>query len=173
MIDVALHEKFAPVSLSDIASRQQESLSYLEQIFSQLRRHDLVASVRGPGGGYRLNRNADAIMIADITGGAEDSPKRVKRQSNCASQGAAQDLRDSVDAKVLDFLQSVTSSSLALEQLAKGVKVQQKPSHNRDISNRVASDAIRIDVSNFVLPKGNLWLPISRMWPDGHESALG
>jgi Rrf2 family iron-sulfur cluster assembly transcriptional regulator len=82
MIDVALHEEFAPVSLTDIALRQQVSLSYLEQIFSLLRRNDLVASVRGQGGGYRLNRDADAIMVADIIGAVEDSPKSAKRQSN-------------------------------------------------------------------------------------------
>jgi Rrf2 family iron-sulfur cluster assembly transcriptional regulator len=152
IIDVALHEKFAPVSLTDIALRQQVSLSYLEQIFSLLRRHDLVASVRGPRGGYRLNRNADTIMVADIIGAVEAAPKGVKRQSTCASQSADQDLWNSVDGKVLDFLQSVTLSSLALEQLAKGGKVQQKPSHNPDISNRAASDAIRISASSSVLP---------------------
>jgi Rrf2 family iron-sulfur cluster assembly transcriptional regulator len=75
MIDVALHEKFAPVSRCDIALRQQVSLSYLEQIFSLLRRHDLVPSVRGPGSGYRLNRNADAIMVADSTALLKTRPK--------------------------------------------------------------------------------------------------
>jgi Rrf2 family iron-sulfur cluster assembly transcriptional regulator len=152
MIDVALHGKSAPVSLSDIALRQQVSLSYLEQIFSLLRRHDLVASVRGPRGGYRLNRNTGAITVADIIGAVEDAPKRVKRQSTFAWQGVAQDLWDSVDAKVIDLLQSVTLRRLVLDELDKGVKVQQIPSHYRDIPNRAASHAVRISVSNSVSP---------------------
>jgi Rrf2 family iron-sulfur cluster assembly transcriptional regulator len=152
MIEVALHETFAPVSLSDVALRQLVSLSYLEQIFSLLRRHDLVASVRGPRGGYRLNRNAGAITVADIVGAVEDVPKSVKRKSRAAWQGVAQDLWDSVDAKVIDLLQSVTLHSLALDQLDKGVKVQQVPSHYRDIPSRAASHAVRISASNSVLP---------------------
>ena len=117
MIDIALHENFAPVSLSDIALRQQVSLSYLEQIFSLLRHRDLVASVRGPGGGYRLNRSTDAISVADIIGAVEDTPRTVKTQPRSAVKDMAQDLWDSMDAKVYDFMQSVTLRSLVLEQL--------------------------------------------------------
>ncbi|MEE4302416.1 MAG: Rrf2 family transcriptional regulator, partial [Pseudomonadales bacterium] len=56
MLDLALHDRGAPVALADIAERQDISLAYLEQLFSRLRRAGLVASVRGPGGGYRLAR---------------------------------------------------------------------------------------------------------------------
>src|ERR1700749_4867832 len=55
-----------PVSLADIAKRQEISLSYLEQLFAKLRRGGLVKSVRGPGGGYRLNRPAGEVRISDI-----------------------------------------------------------------------------------------------------------
>ena len=54
MVDLARHAQAKPVSLSDIATRQEISLSYLEQLFARLRRAGLVKSVRGPGGGYRL-----------------------------------------------------------------------------------------------------------------------
>ena len=54
MVDLALHEEEAPISLTQISERQQISVAYLEQIFCKLRRAGLVASVRGPGGGYRL-----------------------------------------------------------------------------------------------------------------------
>ena len=56
MVDLARHAQAKPVSLSDIATRQEISLSYLEQLFARLRRAELVKSVRGPGGGYRLAR---------------------------------------------------------------------------------------------------------------------
>ena len=72
MIDVALREKLGPVPLSDIATRQQISLSYLEQMFSKLRHQGLVTSTRGPGGGYTLGHRADAITVADIIGAVED-----------------------------------------------------------------------------------------------------
>src|SRR4249919_3841798 len=67
MADLAGHEAEArPVSLADIAARQEISLSYLEQLFAKLRRGGLVTSVRGPGGGYRLSRPAREVRIADI-----------------------------------------------------------------------------------------------------------
>ncbi len=66
MMDIALHNKVGPVTLADISQCQGISLSYLEQLFSKLRRHGLVEGVRGPGGGYRLARKAGDISIADI-----------------------------------------------------------------------------------------------------------
>ena len=54
MLDVALHGARGPVTLAAISERQKISLSYLEQLFGKLRRRGLVASVRGPGGGYIL-----------------------------------------------------------------------------------------------------------------------
>lgn len=72
MIDLALRERAGPVALAQIASRQQISLSYLEQVFSRLRRAGLVASTRGPGGGYTLGRDVDAISVADILVAVED-----------------------------------------------------------------------------------------------------
>ncbi len=65
MLDLTLHAKDRPVSLADISERQSISLSYLEQLFSRLRRAELVSSVRGPGGGYRLARDTDGILCAD------------------------------------------------------------------------------------------------------------
>ena len=66
MLDLALHADSGPVSLADISGRQDISLSYLEQLFAKLRRCELVTSVRGPGGGYRLSREGDAIYVAQI-----------------------------------------------------------------------------------------------------------
>lgn len=66
MLDLALHGSNGPVSLADISGRQDISLSYLEQLFAKLRRNDLVTSVRGPGGGYRLSRLHGEIYVAQI-----------------------------------------------------------------------------------------------------------
>ncbi|TDG14909.1 Fe-S cluster assembly transcriptional regulator IscR [Seongchinamella unica] len=66
MLDLALHGSDGPVSLADISGRQDISLSYLEQLFAKLRRNDLVTSVRGPGGGYRLSRDMADIFVAEI-----------------------------------------------------------------------------------------------------------
>ena len=66
MLDLALHGEGRPVSLADISGRQDISLSYLEQLFAKLRRNDLVSSVRGPGGGYRLSRGGQEIFVAQI-----------------------------------------------------------------------------------------------------------
>jgi len=66
MVDLAQHGGGAPVSLGDIAERQEISLSYLEQLFAKLRRNGLVTSVRGPGGGYLLARGRDETRISDI-----------------------------------------------------------------------------------------------------------
>ena len=84
MIDVALREKLGPVPLSDIAARQQISLSYLEQMFSKLRQQGLVDSTRGPGGGYALGHRADAITVADIIGAVEDdAPGQSRHRNRC------------------------------------------------------------------------------------------
>jgi Rrf2 family iron-sulfur cluster assembly transcriptional regulator len=66
MLDLALHGTDRPVSLADISGRQDISLSYLEQLFAKLRRNNLVSSVRGPGGGYRLSRGSDETYVAQI-----------------------------------------------------------------------------------------------------------
>lgn len=66
MLDLAFHSKNGPVPLAEISERQAISLSYLEQLFAQLRRTKLVASVRGPGGGYTLNKEPDELFVGEI-----------------------------------------------------------------------------------------------------------
>ena len=66
MLDLALHAEQGPVTLAGISERQGISLSYLEQLFTRLRKQGLVASTRGPGGGYRLSRAAHDIAVADV-----------------------------------------------------------------------------------------------------------
>jgi len=83
MLDLALHGREKPISLADISGRQEISLSYLEQLFAKLRRGDLVTSVRGPGGGYRLARSGGAICVAEIIDAVDESVD----VTNCNGQG--------------------------------------------------------------------------------------
>ena len=78
MLDLAVHEADGPICLADISKRQGISLSYLEQLFAKLRRHALVSSVRGPGGGYRLNREASEIFIAEIIDSVDENVDATK-----------------------------------------------------------------------------------------------
>jgi Rrf2 family transcriptional regulator, iron-sulfur cluster assembly transcription factor len=78
MVDLAQHSLGAPVTLAEIAERQEISLSYLEQLFAMLRKSSLVKSVRGPGGGYLLGYHRGDIRIADIIL-AVDEPIRATR----------------------------------------------------------------------------------------------
>ena len=84
MVDHARHAQAKPVSLSDIAQRQEISLSYLEQLFARLRRAELVKSVRGPGGGYRLARTSSETRVSEIIL-AVDEPIKATR---CTEMGA-------------------------------------------------------------------------------------
>jgi len=83
MLDLAIHGLERPVSLSDISSRQEISLSYLEQLFAKLRRCDLVTSIRGPGGGYRLSRWRAGIFVAQIIDAVDESVD----VTNCQGKG--------------------------------------------------------------------------------------
>lgn len=83
MLDVALHSQQSPVPLADISERQGISLSYLEQLFSKLRKAGLVASVRGPGGGYRLGAEANEISIGTVIAAVDESVDATK----CAGKG--------------------------------------------------------------------------------------
>jgi len=90
LVDLAANSKGNPVSLADIAERQDISLSYLEQLFGRLRRGGLVSSVRGPGGGYLLQRGADSTRIVDIVL-AVDENLRATRCTPGSAKGCAPD----------------------------------------------------------------------------------
>ncbi|GLS24890.1 Fe-S cluster assembly transcriptional regulator IscR [Marinibactrum halimedae] len=83
MLDLALHSHQGPTSLADISKRQEISLSYLEQLFAKLRKHELVSSVRGPGGGYKLSRESESIFIAEII----DAVNETIDATNCHGAG--------------------------------------------------------------------------------------
>ena len=130
MIEVALYERRGPVPLSDIAARQQISLSYLEQMFSKLRQLGLVDSTRGPGGGYRLGRSADTITVADIIR-AVDGRRAGEGRSHAAGedlmgQDMTQDLWDALNSRIVDYMQSITLRKLADDERAKGTTLAEE-----------------------------------------------
>jgi Rrf2 family transcriptional regulator, iron-sulfur cluster assembly transcription factor len=90
MVDLACHNRGVPVSLAEIAQRQEISLSYLEQLFAMLRKSGLVKSVRGPGGGYLLAFDRSETRIADIIL-AVDEPIRATRCMPGAPRGCRGD----------------------------------------------------------------------------------
>ena len=127
MLDLALRHQHGPVTLAGIGERQGISLSYLEQLFSKLRRHALVESVRGPGGGYRLARPGDKVSVADIIL-AVDEPLDATQcggMENCRDEQRCMthNLWATLNEKLYEYLNSVTLQDLVAEQLAKSGNV--------------------------------------------------
>ena len=116
MLDLALHANQGPVSLADISERQGISISYLEQLFAKLRRNDLVSSVRGPGGGYRLSRGSTDIFVAQVVD-AVDEPVDITR---CEGKGNCQNgepclthyLWEDLSQQLHQFLSAISLQSL-------------------------------------------------------------
>lgn len=112
MVDLAIQHGQGPTALADIAGRQGISLSYLEQLFSRLRKRTLVSSVRGPGGGYNLGRAASEISIAEIIAAVDEhvDTTRCGGAGNCNENGPClthelwQDLSD----RIYDYLDHIS-----------------------------------------------------------------
>jgi Rrf2 family iron-sulfur cluster assembly transcriptional regulator len=126
MIDLALREHNGPVTLAGISQRQKISLSYLEQLFGKLRRHELVESTRGPGGGYTLGRVAREVTVADIIF-AVDEPLDATQcggKENCLDDQRCMthDLWANLNAKMVDYLDSVSLADLVEQQKARADK---------------------------------------------------
>ena len=132
MIDLALREHSGPVALAAISGRQQISLSYLEQLFGKLRRHQLVDSVRGPGGGYRLAKDMASISVAEIIL-AVDEPIDATQcggKENCKDEQKCltHDLWATLNERIFDYLGSVSLRQLVENQRTKDSGVPPTPS---------------------------------------------
>lgn len=125
MLDLALHKNQGPVSLSDISSRQAISLSYLEQLFSKLRRSELVSSVRGPGGGYELKRGSGEIFIAEIIDAVDESVDTTKCQGAGDCQGGETCLThylwEDLSEQIHTFLESISLADLVAKNEVKKI----------------------------------------------------
>ncbi len=124
MLDLALHDKDRLVSLSEIAERQEISLSYLEQLFSRLRKRGLVDGTRGPGGGYRLLRAVESISVADVIDAVDETvdATRCGGQRNCQGEHRCltHDLWADLSIQIREFLGNVSLHQLVRER---GVQV--------------------------------------------------
>lgn len=138
MLDLACHTQSGPISLSDIAQRQEISLSYLEQLFAKLRRHGLVHSVRGPGGGYILSHDPDHISVAAIISAVDDPIQAsacesanggCPRISRCITHDLWQDLGDHIH----HYLESISLGGLITDRKIHGTlhdSIPPLPSHD-------------------------------------------
>jgi Rrf2 family iron-sulfur cluster assembly transcriptional regulator len=147
LIDLALREPAGPVALAAICARQQISLSYLEQLFSRLRRQGLVESTRGPGGGYTLGRSAAEITVADIVS-AVDEPQ-LEAATDERDDGYSRALWERLNAVMLEHMATITLKSLVDDQIASGVAIEAKPVR-RAISARPPVAPLRTTAPNSV-----------------------
>ncbi|MFO1294262.1 MAG: Rrf2 family transcriptional regulator [Rubrivivax sp.] len=152
VIDLALREAAGPVTLASIGERQRTSLSYLEQLFSRLRRNGVVASTRGPGGGYTLGRPAAAITVADIVT-AVDEPPAAPRGDGAAGDHA-QVLWRHLDDVMVRHMATITLASLVAAELARGVRVEPRPRRHAAALPSAAAKPVRTSVPNSVFAFG-------------------
>ncbi len=121
MLDLAIHEKNAPISLADISGRQEISLSYLEQLFSRLRKQGLVKSARGPGGGYRLGLDGSEISVANVISAVDESvdATRCAGLKNCHHEHdrcLTHDLWEQLSEEIYEFLNNISLAELVSRQ---------------------------------------------------------
>ncbi len=133
MLDLALHHDQGPVALAEVSARQGISLSYLEQLFAQLRREGLVTSVRGPGGGYRLGRTAEQINVAEVIAAVNENIDATR----CGGNGTCDDGEECLTHRLwLDLSNQIYSflSGISLAQVVARREVQHiaERQHKRD-----------------------------------------
>ncbi len=163
MIDLALRQNAGPVTLAAISQRQQISLSYLEQLFGKLRRHELVESTRGPGGGYTLGRKASDITIADIIVSVDEplDATQCGGKENCQGSEAGRcmthELWASLNARMVEFLDSVSLQKMVDEQLARGLEIEVRPMIKKAIAPMPANKPMRVNAPNSVFALGNVF----------------
>jgi len=129
MLDLAVHATSGPITLADISKRQGISLSYLEQLFAKLRKSSLVSSARGPGGGYRLSREALDINVAEIITAVDEKVDATR----CGGEGNCQDgqkclthqLWADLSEQLYSFLESITLGQLLEQRVVKDVAARQ------------------------------------------------
>ena len=147
MIDLALRQHSGPVTLATISKRQNISLSYLEQLFGKLRRHELVESMRGPGGGYSLGRLARKITVADIIfavdepmdatscGGKEDCTVGL---NGGTGKCMTHELWASLNRKMIDYLDSVSLQDLVDQQRMRQLQeASQQAAQQRGVAREI------------------------------------
>jgi Rrf2 family iron-sulfur cluster assembly transcriptional regulator len=143
MLDLAYHSEKKPVTLTDIAKRQDISLSYLEQLFARLRRYGMVEGVRGPGGGYQLSRKADRISIAEIIAAVDETidSTRCGGKANCQREQPCltHDLWMGLSDQIRQYLDSISLQDVLTRKNVRRVAERQ----DRDV--KAAMIAIQLE----------------------------
>tara|TARA_Y100000389_G_scaffold70999_1_gene67693 strand:+ start:161 stop:640 length:480 start_codon:yes stop_codon:yes gene_type:complete len=120
ILDLALNEKDTPIKLSEISKRQSISLSYLEQLFGKLRKQGLVKSVRGPGGGYFIAKDYNAISVKNIISSVDEQIDATQcgGRENCneGHQCITHGLWETLNSKILNYLELTTLDELVKTQ---------------------------------------------------------
>ena len=149
MLDLALHAQKGPVSLADISERQGISISYLEQLFSKLRKNDLVSSVRGPGGGYRLSRDGAEIFVAQIIDAVDEKVDvtRCMGNGNCQEGETCltHDLWQDLSMQLHNFLSEISVQGLV--DRAEIRKVADRQDRYQSERGRKGIDSDRLSLS--------------------------
>ncbi len=142
MLDLAINEiqdaaDHKPVTLAAISERQDISLSYLEQLFSKLRRQGLVKSVRGPGGGYNLAKASCDISVSEIINAVDEQIDATQcgGNENCKEEGRCMthDLWSALNTKILEYLSGVSLADMIASQ-KEGKKITITPRSNAAVS---------------------------------------
>lgn len=138
MLDLALHYDDGPITLADISQRQGISLSYLEQLFSRLRKQGLVDSTRGPGGGYRLSRAATDIAVADVITAVDEKVEttRCGGLANCQDeqQCLTHELWTELSSQIHDFLSGISLGNLVSRDGVREVAERQhRQAENKEV----------------------------------------
>lgn len=120
MVSLNLYANGAPVTLKDISTREEISLTYLEQLFGKLRRGGIVDSVRGPGGGYVLAKAADQIRVDEIIDSVEESLAPLSCMEadgscKCTTQCITQNVWQGLGGRIRNFLASITLEDMTRE----------------------------------------------------------
>ena len=126
MLDLAYHgERQGPVTLTDIAKRQHISLSYLEQLFTRLRRAGMVEGMRGPGGGYQLSRDISSINIAEIICAVDENidSTRCGGKANCQNMQPclSHDLWMGLSDQIRQYLASISLQDVVMRKSVRQV----------------------------------------------------
>ena len=112
MLDIASHNTGNPISLPEISNRQNISLSYLEQLFSRLKKSGLVDSIKGPGGGYMLSKDANEIVISEVIQAVDEDLETTacNGKSNCHNnhQCISHNLWQDLGTEINNFLSDIT-----------------------------------------------------------------
>lgn len=153
MLDLAFHDKAGPVTLSHISQRQDISLSYLEQLFTRLRKHKLVISTRGPGGGYSLSRSVDDIAVAEIIAAVDETvdSTRCSGANNCheGRRCLTHELWDDLSHQIYRFLNEITLGKLVEESGIREVAERQDARICDPDSQQPADHSLKTPIGHF------------------------